>query len=90
MSAATFSIASAVSSLVCSKRRPSIFVASGSVSMLRTLIENVRPMLRSLLECVRLNVKPGFGSRPACTRSASDRPSSAYEACRPRLFSSAI
>lgn len=67
-----------------------MFVASGRVSSANTFAENVRPRVSSPSPArVRLNAKRGFGSRPAWTRSASDSPSSAYDACRPRLFSSA-
>ena len=38
---------------------------------------------------VRPKLKPGLGSRPACTTSASVMPSSWNAACRPRLLSSA-
>jgi len=34
--------------------------------------------------------KRGFGSRPACTRSASEMPSSKKDACSPLLLSKAI
>ena len=49
-----------------------------------------RARSRLSLPCVlRAKAKPGLGSRPACTRSASAMPSSWNTACRPRLLSKA-
>ena len=75
---------------VASKRRRSICVASGMVTSENTLKVSICSILKSSLLRARSMEKRGLGKRPACTRSASEMPSSENEACSPRLFSSAI
>ena len=56
----------------------------------RARLKTSRRSISTSPPCVlRAKAKPGLGSRPACTRSASEMPSSWNVACSPRLLSSA-
>ena len=74
---------------VCAKRRDSTSLHQRHRQQARQVEVQAALDLDLVARVMRPKLKPGLGSRPACTRSASPMPSSWNAACSPRLLSSA-